>query len=214
MFGYSTGVSGKNYGIKLHLFSDNSGFIFIGKISDMAIWKYLFSQTGITSCQEITTLYTYGYGQLKLSNTQLFLTGADRNSPYNFHAFKITFGSSTSDWSKKILWPTNNWRLYPSESLLSQDSSLIYSFFSYGDPSFWYFVKFNASDGNVIGSKYKSNLGCPWLIGSAQNGYYLVASTFSTSAVLLFYNTITSTFSWKDYNGKLYQIANEQLSER
>ena len=97
------------------------------------------------------------YGQLKIDDNQLFLIGNEPSSAYTLHYYKITFGDVSVDWANKISWTGGSWSASNSESLLSSDNSLIYTFATFGSTQYLYFITFSTSTGNVVGSRYKSS---------------------------------------------------------
>ena len=141
--------------MKIHLLSDNSGYLIIAKdvINRLYIWKY---KSPTLTCQTSSILQSFAQGQLKLSDSKLFFFETD--SAYTLHFCQITFGNSAADWSKKMTCPSGTCSAGLSESLLSSDSSTIYSLFAYGSTRYLYFTSFRSSDGSVLGTRYKSSI--------------------------------------------------------
>ena len=85
-----------------------------------------------------------------------FYISLDNSSPTNLHMCKVTFGSTSVDWAKKIICPTSSWSSYAGETLMSSDGSVMYTFFLYGDTASMYahFVSLNPNSGGVIGTRY------------------------------------------------------------
>ena len=147
-----------------------------------------------------------------ISQTQFVLQGYDQTNS-NFHMYKLTFSSTSVDWSNKIVWNPNYWAIGVSEMQLSSDSSTIYSFYSYGQMRYLYYTAFSASTGSVIGTRYKSNNYVNDVYGSALNGDYLVAVTQNV-ALLVIYKISTSTFTITSYSENLYGWEVEPSSGR
>ena len=111
-----------------------------------------------------------------LNSNQFFLLSRDKLSPYNLLLYKITFSTPSVDWANKMLCASGTWTTYLSESLLSSDSSTIYSFFIYGSTQYAYFASFLVSDGTVTGTRYKSSISWGYVFGSALSGGYVIAT--------------------------------------
>ena len=73
-----------------------------------------------------------------LNSNQLFILSRDKTSPYNLLLYKITFSTPSVDWANKMLCASGTWTTNLSESLLSSDSSIIYSFFIFGSTEITY----------------------------------------------------------------------------
>ena len=189
-------------GIKIFPLTDLSGyFVFIDDIliyNCAKICKYLFSSASI-ECQEITSINN-NFEFLKISDSHLFFLGAASASTKNLQMYKINFLSISVDWAKQIIC-TETWPVFDSESVLSSDSSKIYSFFIFGAPSttYLYFAGLSVSDGSVITTRYKSSADVNYLSGSALNGDYIIATTYYPSLVM--YSISSSTFIIKSFSG-------------
>ena len=90
----------------------------------------MFSSPSSSGCQQISNFNSYAYGQLKISDSSMYMLGVDPSSPYQLHLYKHTFGGTSPDWSLKLSWPSGTWIINKSESLLI--SSTIYTFYPYG----------------------------------------------------------------------------------
>ena len=89
-------------------------------------------------------------GQLKITDTQYFMMNNDHSSPYNLFIYKITFGSTSVNWAKTMICPSGSWTAGFWESILSSDSTKIYSLFTYGSSNYFYFTTFANSDGSIL----------------------------------------------------------------
>ena len=165
----------------------------------------MFSSPSSIGCQQISYFYQYAYGQLKISDSSMFMLGSDPFPPYQLHFYKHTFGETSPDWSLKLSWPSGTWYASNSESLLI--SSSIYAFFPYGSSSvsYIYIAMISLSDGTVS-NRYKSSLSCTQVYGSGVNGDYIAASVQWSSYYLLMFNRATNLFNIKLFSGLLYGI--------
>ena len=167
------------------------------------ICKYTFFNSSV-QCQTITSI-NIGYGSLMLSSTQFFIISADSVSPYSLRMYKITFATTAVNWANKITCSSGIWQTSASESQLSLDGSIIYSFFIYGSTKYLYFASLYASNGTVVSSRFKSSISITSVSSSALFGDYVIALTNSPS--LLIYNipsvmlivkstSMSNLFSW------------------
>ena len=166
----------------------------------------MFSSPSSSGCQLITNFSSYAYGQLKISDSSMFMLGSDPSSPYQLHLYKHTFGGTSPDWSLKLSWPSGTWTRFNSESLLI--SSSIYTFFPYGSSTIYvYMAVISLSDG-TISNRYKSSISWSYVLGSVVNGDYIAASvSWSPSTYLLMLNRATNLFEIKTFSGTyLYGI--------
>ena len=204
---FSSFLNGASDNIKIHSLSDGLGYYVIGRDGPgrANIWKYLFSSPSSSGCQQISNFYRYAYGQLKISDSSIFMLGRDPLSPFNLHLYKHTFGSTSPDWSLQLSWPSGTWNADLSESLLI--SSSIYTFFPYGSTTkYVYVVVISVSDGTVS-NRYKSSIGCTIIYGSGVNGDYIAASVLcSPNYFLLMFNRATNLFDIKLFPGLLFGI--------
>ena len=203
---FSSFLNGLSHGIKIHLLSDGSGYYVTGRDgSNRAnIWKYLFSSPSSSGCQQISNFLYFAYGQLKISDSSMFVLGVQPSSPYQLHLYKHTFGSTSPDWSLKLSWPSGTWTTTFSESVLI--SSSIYTFFPYGSTTqYVYMAVISVSDGTVS-NRYKSSISCTLSYGSAVSGDYIAASIKWTSYYLLTFNRATNLFDIKSFPDYLYGI--------
>ena len=204
--------------IKVHPLLDNTGYFLITakSTSNLAnICKYLFSIPSSVGCREIPSMSMYTYGQLMLSAETFFFVGLDPNN-FNLHFYKAGFGGNSIVWGNKINWNLALWSVSYSESLISEDSSKIYSFVSFGGtPLNMYFTTFSAIGGNVVGNRYKSNIAWGAVYGSTLNDEYIIITASCTPFdQLIVYSTVTSIFSTKQFSNSLYQTIVDPNSKR
>ena len=159
----------------------------------------MFSSPSSTACQQISNFLNYAFGQLKISDSSMFMLGYHPSSSYQLHLYKHTFGGTSPDWSLQLSWPTGTWTIKESESLLI--SSSIYTLFAYGSATYYvYMAVISISDGTVS-NRYKSSTSCSFVWGSGVNGDYIVASVQWTSYSLLMFNRATNLFDIKSFSG-------------
>ena len=151
-----------------------------------------------SGCQQIPNFDQFAYGQLKISDSSMFMLGVDSSSPYQLHLYKHTFGGTSPDWSRKLSWPSGSWITGCSESFLI--SSSIYTFFPYGDPKYVYMAMISLSDGTAS-NRYKSSISCTQVWGSGVSGDYIAASVTWSSDCLLMFNKATNLFDIKSFSG-------------
>ena len=163
----------------------------------------MFSSLSSSGCQQISNFYQFTYGELKISDSSMFMLGVDPSSPYQLHLYKHTFGWTSPDWSLTLSWPSGTWTLDISESLLI--SSSIYAFFAYGSPLYVYMAVISVFNGSVS-NRYKSSISCSLCMGSAVSGDYIAASVYWSSFSLLMFNRATNLFDIKSFSGLLQRI--------
>ena len=166
----------------------------------------MFSFSSSSDCQQISNFNSFAYGQLKISDSCMFMLGIHPSPPYQLHFYKHTFGGTSPDWSLQLSWPSGTWFIDESESLLI--SSSIYTFFPYGSTRYLYMTVISVSDGTVS-NRYKSSISCTTVWGSGVNGDYIAASVqWSPSYYLLMFNRATNLFDIKSFSGnQLYGIS-------
>ena len=105
---------------------------------------------------ETSNLNGFPNSQMMFSDSQLFFISLENALPYNLHMCKVTFGNISVDWAKKIVWPTSSCDSYVGETVTSNDGSVMYTFFLYGDTAAMYvhFVSLNSSSGALVGTRY------------------------------------------------------------
>ena len=148
-----------------------------------------------------------------ISNNQFFVLGADPFSSYNLKMYKITFLSTSVNWANQIACTSGIWFASNSESVLSSDRSTVYSFFTFGSTKYLYFIGLSESDGSVVTARYKSSTSVDYVYGSALNGDYVVTTTQSQTALVM-YSISSSTFTIKSFSGYLYGWGVEPSSGR
>ena len=113
--------------------------------------------------------------------------------------YKVSQGSTLISWSYKLTWPSLSWSQDQSDTVLSSDGSLIYSFISYGDLVYVHFASLNSTNGNIVGQRYKSNQSI-WQVNSVSLfSYYVVASaSWSSTGKVILYSLSSNSFSTMD----------------
>ena len=169
------------------------------------------------NCQEIASLNNYAKAQLRVSESQFFFIGIDPTSPFHLHFLKLTYGNSSPDRANKMLCASGTCTVLNSESILSSDSTYIYTTFTYGSTTqYMYLTTLKSSDGTVVGSRYRTSISIEGILGLTQQGDYLAWTSFySTTYILTLWNTITFEFTHKQFSGSyLYQVIVEATSGR
>ena len=181
--------------------ADLSGYFIIGYDSSTSFaksCKYTFL-TSSAQCQKINNI-NLGYGHLMISNSQFFVLGTANSSPYQLRMYKITFSLTSVDWANKISCSSGGWAASHSESVLSSDKSIIYSFFTFGVTKYLYFAGLSVSDGSVTTTRYKSTESETITCGVALNGDYVIATTGNPTALIIF-SISSSKFTIKSFSG-------------
>ena len=133
--------------------------------------KYLYSNPTNSQWQVISSLYLYAQGELRLDDSRYIIIGTD-SVLHSLHYLRITFGSLTADWARTIPLDGGTWKLYLSESILSEIGINIYSFITYEDPSYLYLLSFDARFGISYQLWHKSSISCSSVIGSINFNSY------------------------------------------
>ena len=193
---YSSFLNGTSDDIRVLILNDESGYYVTGSDSSSKanIWKYLFAASTTSQWQQLTNFKSFAYGSLKLSDNTFFMLGTDPSN-YSLQIYKLTFSSTSPDWSSRLLCPSSNWYASTSESVLV--SSTIYSFFTYGNLTYLYLAKISLDNGSVT-ARYKSSTTCSYIYGSAYNGDYIVVSVCSN---LLILNIVDNSITIKSLSG-------------
>lgn len=148
-----------------------------------------------------------------LSSTQFFIAGTATSGTAHLKMYKVTFSNTSVDWANQMLC-SGSWTAFYSGSMLSDDGSIIYSYFSFGISSRnMYFISQSVTSGSVIGSRYKSSVTVMYIFGSVLNGDYALATTNGPN-VLVIFSLSTSTFTIKNFSGNLYNLSIELSSCR
>ena len=202
--------------MKTFILSDNSGYFIFGRNSDSnspSICKYLFSITESAYCQEISSLTQFVKAQLMLSNSEFFFIGSKPTTSYDLHFYKITYGSSHADWSKKMLC-ASAWSIGSSETIVHTDNKKFYNYYMFGtSPNFYVgIVAFNLTNGDIIGSRYYSDIIWTAFTGSTiKDGEVLTTVKWGGVSFIMIFNTSTSTFLIYKFNGSsLNQISTDK----
>ena len=215
---YSDGLYGGLHAVRIFIISDNSGYFIITKNAQdtniPGIWKYLYSSPTTNSCIHFPSWTAYPQTMLMISDSQFALTAKD--SSINYYFYKVTFGSSTADWSNQILWSSSpSWVTGIADMALSSDSTNLYTFFPYGTAAYLHFITFNLSTGNVVGTSYVSNSIITNVYGITVSGNYIVAVVNdSTYGYIVIFNISTSAFTIKTFSGNLNGCVVDSTSGR
>lgn len=167
--------------------------------SKINLWSYTFSSSTSISCQELATQFMSLWAVMNLSGDQFFFITAETSLPNYLWLYKATYGSTSTTWSSKWTSPSASSSQDRSEAVLSSDSSQIYAFFTYGDLIYMFFVTLNATNGNIIGSRYKSNES-GWQVNSAKlfTSYVVAAGFWGSKAKVIVYSLSNSTLILKE----------------
>ena len=154
---------------------------------------------------------------MRLNEEQFFFLSTDfGNSDLLF--IKVTFDNSITNWNSRTVCASGPWLLHSSQSLANSDKSKIYSLFTYGPSGslYLYFVTFDATSGNILGSRYISSGTWTDMLGSAINGNYIAATPYWLSySHLLLIDTVSFSFTIRKYTGtKLFGVGIENISKR
>ena len=201
---------GLNHGITIHPLDSSSGYI-VTSLKQNSGNPYICKFTGGSSAnwQGISILSTYAYGHLKINDNQYFMIGS-QSSFNHLHFLKITFGNTNIDWANKMLCSGGTWGMGVSESFISSDGNNLSWFAWYGSPKYLYFVTFNLTSGNVLGTRYKSNTTWANSWSSLQTGDYIVVTVYFTAPTLILFNTAIYQFTYKQFTSNyIYQLIAE-----
>ena len=203
-----------------HILSDGSGYYIIGQDSNLMpyLWKYLFTALISAQCQEISIFNGFAYGQLKVTDSQFFLTGYEPAPNFHLKIIKITFGNTAVDWGNKIICTGGTCTSGYSEVIINSanQNNSVYTIIPYGSPRNLYFMHINLVDGSVIGSVYASSSSWSDVYGIAQIDNKILASLdWGTLKSLLICNTDIFQFEIKQFSGSsLVQIVKEPSNFR
>ena len=179
------------------------------------IWKYMFSSPENYLCQIIPNFSWYPSGDLRISDTSLFMLGQGSDSvPSRLLMYKITFGNDSPDWANYLPCPVSDWITLNSESVLI--SSIIYSFFIFGDgPMYLYLASMSSTDGSVSSKRYKNTFWMQGVDGLVTSGSNIIVATHSLNyAFVLIFNIETTEFTVKLHEKSLNWLAIEPETER
>ena len=213
---FSGSFDGRSDDTKIFTLTDDSGYYVTGKdSSNLAnIWKYLYSSSLNAQWQQITHFSKFVYGQLKLSDTEFFMLSNDPVTAYPLHFYKFKFSLTSPTWAMSMPCSESVWYTGASESLLSSDSSKIYSFYSFGNLLSLYFTTFVSSDGSILSTRYKSGT---YTCGTSGGAYgsvvmdnYIITSFWITYLVII--DITTNEFTIKETNGiKIYNLEIDKI---
>ena len=122
--------------------------------------------------------------------------------------YKIQFGVASVNWSYYLNVAGGSNTFY-CESLLSADTTMIYSFFVFGTSptANLFFFTFMVADGSTSRTRYQLFSGCEGVYGAVLNGNYIfVLSQTSSSTNIVMVNTVTNAISVYGAGSKLYGI--------
>ena len=181
------------------ILSTNTGFYMVGnKANVFNIWKYLFATSTTISWQTVASISITYHSYFMMSDTQLFYTGSDPSLPGNLYFNKMTFASTSANWSSQLICSSGNWNSRSSRSILSTDSLNIYSIFNYETTI--YFTMLSSSTGILSGSSYTTNLSNGYVNGLTINGNTLLSVLSFTDSYIMVFNTVTSAFTFKHFS--------------
>ena len=157
---YSTNLKEMRNYSRVYPLSDNSGYYYVAMPNTgitPVMCRYLFLTSSNYECQDISLFKNIVNTQQFQNSDVLYLVGI--NTSNNPIFYKIKFGNTVAEWANKIDWSSFTWLTHPSESIIDEDNNLIYNFFLYGPLNAWkiYFVTFNATNGNVVGTRFRSS---------------------------------------------------------
>ena len=193
------------------ILSDNSGYFIIAVnsgSSKLNIWKYLPSLQSPLLWYETSNLNGFPNSQMMFSDSQLFFISLENALPYNLHMCKVTFGNISVDWAKKIVWPTSSCDSYVGETVTSNDGSVMYTFFLYGDTAAMYvhFVSLNSSSGALVGTRYILSTTCTFIDSVVLIDNYLAVSMRCVVPIFIVFNLSTNSFSYMRYSSGDYLL--------
>lgn len=167
--------------------------------SKINLWSYAFSTPSTIGCQELSISSMSLWAVMNLNGEQFLFITTESSLPNYLWFYKTSYGSTSTTWSSKWTSPSSSSSQDKSDVVLSSDSSLIYAFFSYGDLIYVHFVMLNATNGNVVGARYKSNQSS-WQVNSASlfTSYVVAATLWSSKGKVIVYSLSNSTFIIKD----------------
>ena len=132
------------------------------------------------------------------------------SSNSDLHLYRINFSNSSPIWALKMACPSLPCTAYNSNAI--KLSSLIYSFFCYGNPRYLYMAIITETDGSV-GVRYKSSTTWNNVYGAVISGDYIAASIWDRN--LLIFNRESNIFITKLFSGTyIFQFALEPTSGR
>ena len=139
------------------------------------------------------SISNYFYGDLMISDSQLFFIGVYFYDQTIINMLKVTIGNSHPDWALKTEW-VGDWLIGCSTSILSSDGTNIYTFHVYGNPNaLLMFTTFSKSTGSIVGSRFVSNIAISNAYWAKQNGDYLSVNVQAASSSYLVLYNINST---------------------
>ena len=179
-----------------------------------AIWKYLIIPKSMTWFV-LPSIQQFPYGNLRINDNQILLMGKNVSIITIFHIYKVNFSTVNYDWANSITC-SSDCKIFLSESILSYDNSTIYSIFPLESPAYLYFISMNATNGSIIGSRYRSSIIWSQCSNSAKSSNKLLFSAICSSINYLFIFDINSfTFIiMKGTNISIPGIAVENITKK
>ena len=188
-------------------------------VGNTNIWKYLFSSPSSVECYEPSIQINMPGTVLLINTNEIFILSRNQTSIYNLFMLKVTFGSSITDWNYSIVWPSFalQWVKGMSESILSQNSSMLYVLFTFGidTNSYAQFINLDVQNGSMIGSRYISNIIWESFSSITSIDKYIASIIVWGSVSQLFiYDSSSSTILTSQFNGILKSVQNDLLYSR
>ena len=191
-------MNGFNHSIRIFILSDDSGYYLIATLQSTTyanLWKFLYSSPTTMTWYEFSVAILTDWISEILNDGSFFFSVVEGSTPNNLWLLRITFGSTTPQWSDKVLCPLSSWSSGRTQSSLSSDGTLIYSFIAYGNTVYTHFVTLYTANGIVSGSRYISNLSA-WYVYKVVTLTSHVAASFVWGVYnyISIYNIQTSAF--------------------
>ena len=208
---YSTNINGNYNDIKIFPISDNSGYYFITQKSPARtnLWQYLYTSPSNLKWHQITNLAQLTTGQLMLSDTQFICSWRSSFSSNQYLIYKVTFDASQADWSSQLTWTGGAWTASYSEWQKDSAGLSIYWLLVISNTEgYIQYVRFNLTDGSVIGNRYRSNSSSPTaqIYQTSLNGDDILLATaqLNLKFYLLVIDISSTLFTVKSYGWSLY----------
>ena len=173
------------------------------------LWQYLYTSPSNLKCHQITNLSQLATGQLMLSDTQFICSWTSSSISNQYLIYKVTFGASQADWSNQLTWTGGAWT--GSYSEWQKDSaglSIYWLLVISSTEGYVQYVRFNLSDGSVIGNRYRSNNSSPTaqVYQTSLNGDDILIATaqLNSNFYLLVIDISSILFTVKSYGWNLY----------
>ena len=165
--------------------------------------QYLFGSPSTMPWQIASNMGTNSNNQMKINDSQLFFLSLEPASPFHLQMYKVTYGNTAVDWAQKITWKTSSWKGDWGETLMSSDSSKMYTIFLFGDTSTMYthFVSLNSSNGNTIGTRYISNGGWAFIDGATLiSNSLIITMRCPTDSEMIVVDLNSNSFTYRKFS--------------